>query len=84
MNCASEERGQLKRKGTAICKNQQLCAKEHENQSFSDRILFSILPSYNLTTTPLTYNTFLYIKSAVFYCSFELLVILPSLLSRKL
>ena len=43
-----------------------------------------LAPSYNLTTTHLTYNPFLYIKSAILDDSFDLLFILPGLIMRKL
>jgi hypothetical protein len=68
---------------TAICKNRRLCAKNREIDVFAIVYFSELCPSYNLTTTHLTYNPFLYIRSTAFCNSFNLLFIPPRLLIKK-
>jgi hypothetical protein len=69
---------------TAVCKNQRLCAKIRKTTLFAIAYFLKVCPSYNLTTTCLTYNPFLYIRSVMFCESFDLLFIPPRLLIEEL
>jgi hypothetical protein len=69
---------------TAVCKNQRLCAKIRKTILFAIVYFLKVCPSYNLTTTCLTYNPFLYIRSVMFCESFDLLFIPPRLLIEEL
>jgi hypothetical protein len=69
---------------TAVCKNRRYSLRIRKITLFAIASFLELGTSYSLTTTHLTYNPFLHIKSAVLDDSFDLLFIPPGLLLKKL
>jgi hypothetical protein len=69
---------------TAVCKNRRYSLRIRKITLFAIASFLELGISYSLTTTYLTYNPFLYIKSAVLNDYFNLLFIPLGLLLKKL